>query len=248
MVHALREAVSMEPVRFVGAGPGDPDLITVKGLRLVEEADLLIYAGSLVNPALVARSRAVEVLNSHGMALDQLVAAMAAGARAGHRVVRLHSGDPSLYGAIVEQIAGLEASGIPVEVVPGVSSMFGAAAALKTQLTLRGVSESVIVTRPAGATLEEDQLAEFSRLGTTLVVFLGTEHLESITARLECPPETPAAVVYHATWPDQKIVRGTVVEIAAKARAAGITRTALLIVGGIVASADAPYENSVLYA
>ena len=237
----------MEPVRFVGAGPGDPDLITVKGMRLVEEADLLIYAGSLVNPVLVARSRAGERLDSHGMALAELVNAMAAGARAGRRVVRLHSGDPSLYGAIVEQIAGLEALGIPVEVVPGVSSMFGAAAALKTQLTLRGVSESVIVTRPAGATLEEDQIAEFSRLGATLVVFLGTEHLESITARLACSPETPAAVVYHATWDDERIVTGTVAEIARIAREAGITRTALLIVGDVVRAGASGFEHSVLY-
>lgn len=237
----------MEPVRFVGAGPGDPELITVKGLRLVEEADLLIYAGSLVNPAIVDRSRAAERLDSHGMALAELVDAMAAGARAGLRVVRLHSGDPSLYGAIVEQIAGLEALGVPIEVVPGVSSMFGAAAALKTQLTLRGVSESVIVTRPAGATLDKDQLPELSRLGTTLVIFLGTEHLESITARLECPPGTPAAVVYHATWDDERIVTGTVDEIARLAREAGITKTALLIVGGIVRAGAAPFEHSVLY-
>jgi precorrin-4/cobalt-precorrin-4 C11-methyltransferase len=239
--------VSVEPVRFVGAGPGDPELITVKGRRLVEEADLLIYAGSLVNPAIVDRSRAAARLDSHGMALAELVDAMAAGARAGRRVVRLHSGDPSLYGAIVEQIAGLEALGVPVEVVPGVSSMFGAAAALKTQLTLRGVSESVIVTRPAGATLDEDQLPELSRLGTTLVVFLGTEHLESITARLECPPETPAAVVYHATWDDERVVTGTVAEIARLAREAGITRTALLIVGDVVRAGAAPFEHSALY-
>lgn len=237
----------MEPVFFVGAGPGDPDLITVKGMRLLEEADLLIYAGSLVTPVLVERSGAAERFNSHGMSLEQLVDAMASASRAGRRVVRLHSGDPSLYGAIVEQIAGLEAVGVTVEVVPGVSSMFGAAAALKTQLTLRGVSESVIVTRPAGATLEEDQLPALSRLGATLVVFLGTEHLESIAARLECPPGTPAAVVYHATWPDQRVVTGTVVDIAAKAREAGITRTALLIVGEVVRAGAAGFEHSVLY-
>ena len=237
----------MEPVVFVGAGPGDPDLITVKGLRLLEEADLLIYAGSLVNPVLVARSGAAERLNSHGMSLDALVDAMASASLAGRRVVRLHSGDPSLYGAIVEQIAGLEARGVPVAVVPGVSSMFGAAAALKTQLTLRGVSESVIVTRPAGATLEEDQLPALSRLGATLVVFLGTEHLEAITARLECPPETPAAVVYHATWPDQQVVTGTVAEIASKAREAGITRTALLVVGEVVRAGAAEFRHSFLY-
>ncbi len=237
----------MEPVYFVGAGPGDPDLITVKGMRLVEEAELLIYAGSLVNPVLVSRSRATERLDSHGMALADIVAAMADGVRAGRRVVRLHSGDPSLYGAIVEQIAGLDALGIPVEIVPGVSSMFGAAAALRTQLTLRGVSESVIVTRPAGATLADDRIAELSSLGATLVVFLGTEHLESITARLACPPTTPAAVVYHATWSDEKVVTGTVAEIAALARKAGITRTALLIVGDVVRAGAAPFEHSALY-
>ena len=237
----------MEPVYFVGAGPGDPDLITVKGMRLVEEAELLIYAGSLVNPVLVSRSRATERLDSHGMALADIVAAMADGVCAGRRVVRLHSGDPSLYGAIVEQIAGLDALGIPVEIVPGVSSMFGAAAALRTQLTLRGVSESVIVTRPAGATLADDRIAELSSLGATLVVFLGTEHLESITARLACPPTTPAAVVYHATWSDEKVVTGTVAEIAALARKAGITRTALLIVGDVVRAGAAPFEHSALY-
>lgn len=237
----------METVYFVGAGPGDPDLITVRGMRLLEEADLLIYTGSLVNPELVARSGATERLNSHGMSLDMLVTAMETAAREGRRVVRLHSGDPALYGAIVEQIAGLEALGVNVEVIPGVSSMFGAAAALKTQYTLRGVSESVIVTRPAGATLESDDIPALSRLGVTMVVFLGTEHLESITERLECPRETPAAVVYHATWPDQRIVTGTVQDIALRARDAGITRTALLIVGEVVRSAAAGFEHSVLY-
>jgi precorrin-4/cobalt-precorrin-4 C11-methyltransferase len=237
----------MEPVRFVGAGPGDPELITVKGRRLLDEADLLIYAGSLVNPLLVESSRAPEKADSHGMSLDALVDAMATAARSGRRVVRLHSGDPSLYGAIVEQCAGLAREGIPVEIIPGVSSMFGAAAALQTQLTLRGVSESVIVTRPAGATLERDLLPELSRLGTTLVVFLGTEHLEAITARLACPPETPAAVVYHVTWPDQRVVTGTVADIALRAREAGIVRTALLIVGDVVRAGNSGFEHSVLY-
>ena len=237
----------MRTVYFVGVGPGDPDLITVRGLRLLKEADLLIYAGSLVNPELVKRSGASELLNSHGMSLDELVEAMVMAARDGRKVVRLHSGDPALYGAIVEQIAALEALGVTVEVVPGVSSMFGAAAALKTQYTLRGVSESVIVTRPAGVTLENDDIPALSRLGATLVIFLGTEHLESITARLECSRDTPAAVVYHATWPDQRVVIGTVDDIAQRARDAGITRTALLIVGEVVRSAAAGFEHSVLY-
>jgi precorrin-4/cobalt-precorrin-4 C11-methyltransferase len=234
-------------VYFVGAGPGDPDLITVKGNALLMRADVLIYAGSLVNPALVARSPAPEKYDSWGMKLQEMVGVMRKAADAGKCVVRLHSGDPALYGAIVEQIAELEKAGIEVEVVPGVSSMFGAAAALKTQFTLRGVSESVVITRPAGATLETDQIAEFSRTGATMVVFLGTEHMEEVLAKAACPPETPAAVVYHATWPDQVVVLGTVADIAAKARAAGIERSALIIIGGVVDATRSAYTNSDLY-
>ena len=234
-------------VWFVGAGPGNPELITVKGLRLLKEADVLIYAGSLVNPELVAQSPAPVRLDSWGMHLPELVEAMVKPAQAGKTVVRLHSGDPSLYGAIVEQIRELEQQGIAVEIVPGVSSLFAAAAALKTQLTLRGVSDSLVVTRPAGKTLEKDQIEEFSRLGTTMVIFLGTEKLEAITDKLACPMETPAAVVYHASWPDQKVVRGTVATIAGLARAAGIEHTALLVVGGVVESGIPAYTNSYLY-
>jgi precorrin-4/cobalt-precorrin-4 C11-methyltransferase len=232
---------------FVGAGPGNPELITVKGLRLLKEADVLIYAGSLVNPELVAQSSAKIKLDSWGMHLPEIVGAMETHAKAGKNVVRLHSGDPSLYGAIVEQIRELEQRGIAVEIVPGVSSLFAAAAALKTQLTLRGVSDSLIVTRPAGKTLEEDQIEEFSRLKTTMVIFLGTEKLEVITGKLACPGETPAAVVYHASWPDQKIVRGTVATIAGLARQAGIEHTALLVIGGVVESGQPAFTNSYLY-
>lgn len=239
---------SMKPtVWFVGAGPGNPDLITVKGLRLLKDADVLIYAGSLVNPELVAQSGAGIRLDSWGMHLPELVAAMETHAKAGKKVVRLHSGDPSLYGAIVEQIAELEKRGIAVEVVPGVSSLFAAAAALKTQLTLRGISDSLIVTRPAGKTLECDQITEFSHLNTTMAIFLGTEKLESITQKLACPPDTPAAVVYHVSWPDEKIVKGTVANIAEKARAAGIDHTALLLIGGVVEPEKKGYTKSYLY-
>ena len=234
-------------VWFVGAGPGNPDLITVKGLRLLKEADVLIYAGSLVNPELVAQSGAGTRLDSWGMHLPELVAAMETHAKAGKNVVRLHSGDPSLYGAIVEQIRELEKRGIAVDVVPGVSSLFAAAAALKTQLTLRGISDSLIVTRPAGKTLECDQITEFSRLNTTMAIFLGTEKLEAITRKLACPPDTPAAVVYHASWPDEKIVRGTVETIAEKARAAGIEHTALLLIGGVFEPEKKGYTKSYLY-
>jgi precorrin-4/cobalt-precorrin-4 C11-methyltransferase len=236
-----------EKVWFVGAGPGDPDLITVKGLSLLKDADVLIYAGSLVNPVLIDRSDAKTKLDSWGMDLEELVMAMESAARSGKTVVRLHSGDPSLYGAIVEQIDELEKRGIAVGIVPGVSSLFAAAAALGTQLTLRGVSETLIVTRPAGKTLEQDQIRELSRHGATMVIFLGTEKLGEITKKLACPPDTPAAVIYHASWPDQKIVRGTVGDIAEKARKNGIERTALLVVGGVLDPEKKGHTRSYLY-
>ena len=236
-----------EKVWFVGAGPGDPDLITVKGLSLLKDADVLIYAGSLVNPVLIDRSDAKTKLDSWGMDLEELVMAMESAARSGKTVVRLHSGDPSLYGAIVEQIDELEKRGIAVGIVPGVSSLFAAAAALGTQLTLRGVSESLIVTRPAGKTLEQDQIRELSLHGATMVIFLGTEKLGEITKKLACPPDTPAAVVYHASWPDQKIVRGTVGDIAEKSCKNGIERTALLVVGGVLDPEKKGHTRSYLY-
>ncbi len=232
---------------IVGAGPGAPDLITVRGMELLRRADVLIYAGSLVNPALVEESPAGLKLDSQGMKLDGIVDAIEEHVRAGKVVVRLHSGDPALYGAIVEQMAELERRGIEAEIVPGVSSLFAAAAALKTQYTLRDVSESLIITRPAGATLSEDLIPEFSRFGQTMVIFLGTEHMEDILARVECPPDTPAAVVYHASWPDQKVIRGTVSDIAEAARAAGIERTALIIIGKVVEGATSGFGRSVLY-
>jgi precorrin-4/cobalt-precorrin-4 C11-methyltransferase len=234
-------------VWFVGAGPGNPELITVKGLSLLKDADALIYAGSLVNPILIDQSGAAIKLDSWGMQLDELVAAMELPAKSGKTVVRLHSGDPSLYGAIVEQIEELEKRGITVEIVPGVSSLFAAAAALGTQLTLRGVSDTLIVTRPAGKTLTHDQIAELSALGTTMVIFLGTEKLGEITKKLACPQDTPAAVVYHASWPDQKIVRGTIADIAQKAQDEGIEHTALLIVGGVADPYRKGYTRSYLY-
>ncbi len=244
---AAKKEVSSPKVWFVGAGPGDPGLITVKGKELIKSADILIYAGSLVNPVLVEESGARVKCDSWGMHLEEIVDAMVQYACAGEKVVRLHSGDPSLYGAIVEQMERLEEKGVDVEVVPGVSSLFAAAAALRTQLTLRGVSESVIVTRPAGKTLEKDQIEAFSRLGSTMVIFLGTEKLGEITAKLACPPDTPAAVVYHASWPDQKVVRGTVADIAARAHEAGIEHTALLLIGGVVGTKKEGHITSYLY-
>jgi precorrin-4/cobalt-precorrin-4 C11-methyltransferase len=234
-------------VWFVGAGPGNPELITVKGLSLLRDADVLIYAGSLVNPELIAQSHAPIKLDSWGMKREEIIAAMEEAARTGKTIVRLHSGDPSLYGAITEQIEELQKLNIPVEIVPGVSSLFAAAAALESQLTLRGVSESLIVTRPAGKTLKHDQIRELSTLGVTMVVFLGTEKLDEITKKLACPKDTPAAVVYHASWPDQKIVRGTVSDIAQKTQEEGIDHTALLIIGGVVDPGRKGYTRSYLY-
>jgi precorrin-4/cobalt-precorrin-4 C11-methyltransferase len=236
----------MSKVYFIGAGPGDPDLITVKGMNLLNHADVLIYAGSLVSQQLVDRIPASLKLNSWGMSLEETGKAIEDALAEGKMVVRLHSGDPSIFGSIVEQIAELRARGIEVEIVPGVSSMFAAAAALQTQYTLKGVSDTVVVTRPQGATLDSDMIPHLSRLGVSLVIFLGTEKLEEITSRLECPPDTPAAVVYHASWPDQKVVKGTVTDIAVKARQAGIERTALIIIGGIV-EPFTRYQRSVLY-
>lgn len=238
---------NMPKVYFVGAGPGDPDLITIKGERLLSRADVLLYTGSLVNPTLIENSPALIKRDSHGMKLEEIVSLMADHARRGSLVIRLHSGDPSLYGAIVEQMQGLALAGVDYEVVPGVSSLFAAAAALRTQLTLGGVAESVIITRPAGATLDRDEIETLSAHQATMVFFLGTGHLEDITSRLRCPPETPAAVVFHASWPDQKVVKGTVSDIARHAREAGIEKTALLIVGGVIDPLPSGHHRSHLY-
>ena len=229
---------------FVGAGPGDPELITVKGKGLLMEADLVVYAGSLVNPALLHDLKA-ERLDSNGLSLAETTARIRADLREGKKVVRLHSGDPSLYGAILEQMRPLEEEGVEVEVVPGVSSLFASAAALKTQLTLKGVSESLIVTRPAGTTLDKDELAALSRHNTTLAVFLGIDKIREIMESLDRPGDTPVAVVYHASWPDEMVLRGTIDNIADKVQAAGLERSALILVGGVVSRTG--FRRSHLY-
>ena len=234
-------------IAFVGAGPGATDLITVRGWCLLEEADVLLYAGSLVNPELVAVSSAKIKENSWGMKLDDQVTFMVTHAQAGKKVVRLHSGDPTLYGSISEQIIALEKEGIGIEIVPGVSSLFGSAAALGAELTPKGVSESVVITRPAGKTLERDQIREFSRTGATMAVFLGTGHLEQIAATVECPQDTPAALVYKATWDDEKCIRGTIGTIAGLARDAGIERSALLLIGNALDPERKGVQRSHLY-
>lgn len=237
----------MGTVYFVGAGPGDPDLITVKGLSLLERADLLVYTGSLVNPALVARSGARLRVDSHKKTLEEIIPLMVSHARDGELVVRLHTGDPSLYGAIVEQIGMLEKAGITCEVVPGVSSLFGATATLKAQLTQTGVSDTVIITRPAGATLEKDQIPELSSMHTTFVVFLGSDRIRDVVTRSAFSGDTPAVVVYHASWPDERVIHGTVLTIADLAEDAGITKSALLLIGWVFDPARGGLIRSKLY-
>ena len=220
-------------VYFVGAGPGNPKLISVMGQELLESADLVVYAGSLVNPEVLDYSNG-EKIDSYGLTLGEITSIMAKNVKAGKKVVRLHSGDPSLYGAIVEQIGELEKHGIGVELVPGVSSIFASAAALKTQLTLNGISDTLIITRPAGETLENDLIKELSKHNATMAVFLGTQKIEDIMNRVEYSPDTPVAVVFHASWDDQQIIRGTVSDIARKVKDAGIKRSAMIIIGGVV--------------
>jgi precorrin-4/cobalt-precorrin-4 C11-methyltransferase len=234
----------MMMVHFVGAGPGDPELITLKGYRLLKEADLVIYAGSLVNRELLKDLKA-ETADSSTLSLSETTSMILEALRAGKKVVRLHSGDPSLYGAILEQMGPLEKEGIKVEVVPGVSSLFASAAALKTQLTLKGVSESLIVTRPAGNTLEKDQLSALAGFGTTMAIFLGADKIEEVVSSLRLPPNTPAAVVYHASWKDEIVIRGTVQDIARRSSEAGIKQSALILVGGVVNRTG--YRRSHLY-
>jgi len=223
-------------VHFVGAGPGDPELITVKGRRLIEEADCVIYAGSLVQERVAAYSRpGVEIFDSASMHLDEITGIMVDRARAGKKVVRVHTGDPSLYGAMREQAAVLEAEGVDYEVVPGVSSAFASAAALKRELTVPGVTQTVIFTRLAGRTPvpEAESLKSLSTHKATMCVFLSAAMIDKVVEELSegYAPETPAAVVYRASWDDELVITGTLADIAGKVRAASITRHAMIIVG-----------------
>ena len=213
-------------VYFVGAGPGDPELITVKGKKLVEQADLIIYAGSLVNPAVLSQATG-RTVDSFGLTLEQITNLMVSASREGRTVVRLHSGDPTIYSAVREQILALKPYGIECQIVPGVSSVFASAAALSRQLT----SETLVITRPSGKTLETDQLVELSDLNPTMAVFLGIDKIEDIMKRVHYAPETPVSVVYHASWDDQVIINGTVSDIALRVREAGIAKSAIILIG-----------------
>ena len=238
-------------VHFVGAGSGAPDLITVRGQRLLSEADVIIYAGSLVNPALLDyKKEGCRVYDSAKMTLEQVTDVMRQAEKEGLTTVRLHTGDPCIYGAIREQMDILEEAGIRYDSTPGVSAFCGAASALDMEYTLPGISQSVIITRMAGRTPmpEEESIESFAAHGATMVIFLSTGMLEKLSGRLiegGYAPETPAAIVYKATWPDEEKYICTVDTLARTAAEHGITKTALIIVGGAVAQSG--YERSKLY-
>ena len=237
-------------VHFVGAGPGAADLITLRGARLLAGADVVIYAGSLVNPALLEGCRAdCRIYNSAGMTLEQVLAVMEQAQEAGQDIVRLHTGDPSLYGAIREQLDALDEQGIPYDVTPGVSSFSGAAAALGAEYTLPEVSQSVIITRMAGRTPvpQGEQLRRLAAHGCTMVLFLSAGLLEQAEAELLAggyAPDTPAAIVYKATWPEERVYRCTVATLAQTARDNGVRQTALITIGNFLGK---DYQRSKLY-
>jgi precorrin-4 C11-methyltransferase len=225
-------------VYFIGAGPGDPELLTVKAKRLIETADVVVWADSLVHPDVAALARAdADVLGSSALTLEQITDTLVAASRAGKTVARVQSGDPSLYGAIHEQQVLLEHERVPYEIVPGVSSAFAAAALLDAELTVPDVAQTVIFTRVANRTTtvpSGERLRELARHGATLVIFLSASVIEKVVEELQTggyTAETPAAVVYRATWEDQQILRGTLADIAPAARAARITKQALILVG-----------------
>ena len=237
-------------IHFVGAGPGAADLITLKGAQMLKEADCVIYAGSLVNPELLEMTKeGCSIYNSAEMTLEEVMDVMKDMEAKGLDTVRLHTGDASLYGAIREQMDRLDEMGIDYDDTPGVSSFSGAAAALKAEYTLPGVSQSVVITRMAGRTPvpEKENLASFAAHDCTMVIFLSTGLLEDVSRELIAggrKADDPAAIVYKATWPDEKVIYCTVGTLASAAREAEVTKTALILVGGFL---DSSYERSRLY-
>ncbi|OHC74484.1 MAG: precorrin-4 C(11)-methyltransferase [Rhodospirillales bacterium RIFCSPLOWO2_12_FULL_58_28] len=238
-------------VHFIGAGPGAPDLITVRGLEFIRRCPVVLYTGSLVPHAVIAEAAATaRVIDTAPLNLDQIIAEMAAAEDKGLDVARVHSGDPSLYGAVAEQMRRLDELAIAYDITPGVPAYCAAAAALKRELTAPGVSQTVVLTRTAvksSAMPEGEDLATLGRSGATLVIHLSAANLAKVTDELSpiYGGDCPAAVVYRASWPDEKIIRGTLADIRSKAKAAGITRTALIMVGRALEASG--FDDSRLY-
>lgn len=239
----------MKKVYFIGAGPGDPKLMTLRGKELVEMADVLIYAGSLVNKEVLQwRKETAEVHNSASMTLDEVIEVMEKGLAENKVVVRVHTGDPSIYGAIREQMDRLETMGVASEVVPGVSSFVASAAAIKKEFTLPSISQTVICTRMEGRTPvpEAESLEKLASHRASMAIFLSVQMIEKVVERLTVhyPVTTPVAVVQRATWEDQKIVMGTLETIAQQVKDENITKTAQILVGDFLGD---QYELSLLY-
>jgi precorrin-4/cobalt-precorrin-4 C11-methyltransferase len=229
----------MNKIIFLGAGPGDPELITLKGRRLLDEADVIVFAGSLVNPALLDGVQA-EIHDSAGMDLDAILEVMVTAARSGKKVVRLHTGDPAIYGAIREQMQRLDMENIAYEVVPGVSSALASAAALGVELTVPEVTQTVIFTRQAGRTPVpvSESLRKLAAIQASMCIFLSVSMMETVAAELISggyPADTPVAVVEKVSWSDQNIVRGTLGDIAGKISLSEIRKTAMILVGRALA-------------
>ncbi len=241
----------MKTLYIVGAGPGDPELITVKGQKLLQRADVIIYAGSLVNPALLKLApKNCLIYNSAGMTLEEIISVIQTALVKGLLVVRLHTGDPAIYGAIQEQIDALKKLDIECTVVPGVSSFLAAAASMNREYTLPTVTQTVIITRQAGRTKvpESENLASLAKHQATMCIFLSISMLEEVVKQLIAggyPPNTPIAVAKKVSWPDEKIIVGTLDNIVALVEPHHITRTALILVGSFL---NAEYEVSRLYA
>ena len=237
-------------VHFVGAGSGAADLITVRGARILSEDDVVIWAGSLVNPELLSYCKKdCEIFDSAKLTLEEVVEIIKNAEAAGKTTVRLHTGDSSIFGAVREQFDELEALGIEYDVTPGVSSFCGAAASLKAEYTLPGVSQTVIITRAAGRTPvpEKESIASLAAHGATMVLFLSTSLTEKLQRELLAggyAEETPVAVVYKATWPDERILRCTVGTLHKTVTESGLTKTSLIIVGGCMGD---EYLRSLLY-
>ncbi|MDI9644550.1 MAG: precorrin-4 C(11)-methyltransferase [Candidatus Verstraetearchaeota archaeon] len=241
----------MSKVVIIGAGPGDPELITIKGKKWLERADVVIYAGSLLNPEILKYAKpGAQLYDSASMDREEIFRLTAESARAGKLVARVHDGDPSFYGAIQEQVDLLEREGIECIRVPGVSCLQAGAAALNRELTLPNVSQTVIITRPEGRTPvpKPERLRSLAAHQATMVIFLGIQHLRSVVEELEkggYPKTTPVAVVYKASWPEEKVIRGTLEDILGKVEEAGITKTALIFVGKVLDTSA--YDYSKLY-
>lgn len=239
----------MSDVYFVGAGPGDPELITIKGKRIVDQADVIIYAGSLVNKEiLVGHKEEALIYNSASMNLEEVLEVMEKAFMECKQVARVHTGDPAIYGAIKEQMDALDVMGITYEVIPGVSSFSGAAAAIKKEFTLPGVSQTVILTRIEGRTPVpgKESLDSLAKHQASMAIFLSIGMIDKVVKQLSknYPIATPIAVIQKATWEDEKIVIGTLETIAELVKEADITKTAQILVGDFI---DCDYEKSKLY-